>query len=188
MTKGHDFAVSKQREPDEPGVFVKAHTPIPEHLGGTEWVWLTWEDHQHQGLLQSEDFGRCFFFPGDVKKWLETVSPLPENYFELWDIFEKFSFMARSNAGKRGTQVCKERGVGVYDPEVKRRAAEAAAKVHAKKIRVTLSDGSEHVLPSVNATAEFLKVNRRTVTGYLIGQRGKRGSYGGWEVHYSEDG
>ncbi len=183
MGKGHDFAVSRQREPDEPDIFVKAHTPVPEHLGGTEWVWLTWEDHQHQGLLQSEDVGECCFFPGHVKKWLETVSPLPENYFELWDLYEKFSFMSQSNAGKKGTRVCKERGVGVYDPEVRRRAIKTMGERKSKKVMVTFPDGSEHVFSTVNETAEFLQVNRKTVSKHLNGLR-KRGSHKGWKVYF----
>jgi hypothetical protein len=67
-----------------------AHCPQPERYGDKGY-YLTWEDHQHQGLLQSRDIGECCFFAGDAKKWLLECDPIPESYFELWDIYEEYS-------------------------------------------------------------------------------------------------
>lgn len=71
------------------GVF--AHCPVPKCKAGTEGLYLTFEDHQHQGLLQSVDFDECCFFSGDVKYWLNNCDPLPSNWFALWDIYEEFA-------------------------------------------------------------------------------------------------
>jgi hypothetical protein len=67
-----------------------AHCPQPERYGDKGY-YLTWEDHQHQGLLQSRDIGECCFFVGDAKKWLLECDPIPEGYFELWDIYEEYA-------------------------------------------------------------------------------------------------
>jgi hypothetical protein len=48
-------------------------------------------DHQHQGLLQSKDIEECCFFNGNVKRWLKGLDCFPENYFELWDIYDEYS-------------------------------------------------------------------------------------------------
>ena len=70
------------------GVF--AHCPAPKCEGGTEGVYLTSEDHQHQGLIQSIDFGRmCFFYP-DVKSWLKSADVWPNDFFRLWDLCEYY--------------------------------------------------------------------------------------------------
>jgi hypothetical protein len=76
-----------------------AHCPQPERYGDKGY-YLTWGDHQHQGLLQSRDIGECCFFSGDVKKWLLECDPIPENYFELWDIYEEYS----SDLGKKANE------------------------------------------------------------------------------------
>ena len=73
-----------------------AHCPQPERYGDKGY-YLTWEDHQHQGILQSKDIGECCFFSGDVKKWLLECDPFPENYFELWDIYEEYVRKAAEN-------------------------------------------------------------------------------------------
>ena len=56
---------------------------LPDDLG----YWLTFGDHQKQGLLQSVDFGRRCFFTQDVSRWLKTKPP---GYEELNVIYKKF--------------------------------------------------------------------------------------------------
>jgi hypothetical protein len=63
-----------------------AHCPLPKGMGD-KGLYLTWEDHQHQGLLQSKDVGRRCFWIADVKRWLDTYPP---NYFELYDIYQEY--------------------------------------------------------------------------------------------------
>jgi len=85
-----------------------AHCPQPERYGDKGY-YLTWEDHQHQGILQSKDIGECCFFAGDVKKWLLGCDPFPDNYFELWDIYEEYSSEHnRNNAKKLHSKKTKE--------------------------------------------------------------------------------
>ena len=63
-----------------------AHCPTPRSMG--DWgYYLTFNDHQHQGLLQSKDMGRRCFWIGSTKRWLDTYPP---NYFELYDIFDEY--------------------------------------------------------------------------------------------------
>ena len=67
-----------------------AHCPYPKSMGKSGY-YLLHDDHQHQGILQSKDVGRRCFFVGVAKKWLVSCEVLPDNYFELWDIYEKFA-------------------------------------------------------------------------------------------------
>ena len=71
-----------------------AHCPTPRSMGN--WAYyLTFNDHQHQGLLQSKDMDRKCFVPYKTKLWLDTYPP---NYFELYDIYDEF------NSGKHHSQ------------------------------------------------------------------------------------
>ena len=69
------------------GVF--AHCPKPKCEGGTEGVYLTFEDHQIQGVLQSLDFNRCCFFYPDVLKFFISPDVWPDDLFCLWDTAEQ---------------------------------------------------------------------------------------------------
>ena len=95
MLPNEVFALACRAYYDEIGLVVDkrngqfAHCPYPKGMGETGY-YLLWEHHQQQGLLQSRDVGRRCFFTGHPKKWLLTCNPLPENYFELWDIYEEF--------------------------------------------------------------------------------------------------
>lgn len=96
MLPNEKFALACRAYYDEQGLIVDrtngqfAHCPLPRNDCDTGY-YLLWEHHQHQGLLQSRDVGRCCFWPGDVKKWLLTANYFPDAYFELWDIYEEFS-------------------------------------------------------------------------------------------------
>ena len=81
-----------------------AHCPQPERYGDKGY-YLTWEDHQHQGLLQSKDVGECCFFVGHAKKWLLECDPLPENYFELWDIYDEYVRKQAAENAKKMNEV-----------------------------------------------------------------------------------
>jgi hypothetical protein len=91
------------------GVF--AHCPVPECEGGTEGLYLTFDDHQNQGLLQSVDFDRMCFFPSDVKHWLQTCSEFPDDYFKLWDIFDHYVKEHQKSGGNK----LKELEKGIFD-------------------------------------------------------------------------
>jgi hypothetical protein len=95
MLPNEVFALACRAYYEEQGLIVDgrngqfAHCPLPKKDGKTGY-YLLWEHHQHQGLLQSRDLGKCCFFAGDAKKWLLTADYFPENFFELWDIYEEF--------------------------------------------------------------------------------------------------
>jgi hypothetical protein len=66
-----------------------AHCPLPKKEGDAGY-YLLWEHHQQQGLLQSQDLGKKCFYPGHVKRWLLTCDYWPDNFFDLWDIYDEF--------------------------------------------------------------------------------------------------
>jgi hypothetical protein len=95
MLPNEVFALACRAYYDEQGLIVDetngefAHCPLPRGMGDKGY-YLLWEHHQQQGLLQSRDLGKCCFFSGDVKEWLLTCSYWPDNFFELWDIYDEY--------------------------------------------------------------------------------------------------
>ena len=77
-------------EPGNPddGEWQNAHYPAPDPEG-TVTIPLLFSDHQIQGLLQSEEYGRRCFWSGHTKKFL-AYGPFISNWFELWDIYDKW--------------------------------------------------------------------------------------------------
>lgn len=65
-----------------------AHYPAPKGLGDQQ-IRLRHSDHQIQGLLQSVEYNQRCFFVGDAKRFLLN-SPFIEEWFDLWDIYERF--------------------------------------------------------------------------------------------------
>jgi hypothetical protein len=96
MLSNEVFALACRAYYDEVGLVVDekngqfAHCPYPKGMGETGY-YLLWEHHQQQGLLQSRDVGKRCFFTSHPKKWLVSCDPLPDNYFDLWDIYEEFT-------------------------------------------------------------------------------------------------
>lgn len=151
MLKNEEFARECRRYYAEEGIVVDrrngefAHCPLPRGMG-EEGYYLLHEHHQQQGLLQSEDLGRCCFWNGDAKKWLMTCETFPDDYFGLWDLYDKWAGesareMVEEGSGihaegmkERGRERAKELGVGFYDPLVQsaagRKAVEDAAGIH----------------------------------------------------------
>lgn len=67
----------------------KAHYPAPKKLG-EETIDLKFDDHQVQGILQSEEYGRLCFWTSDAKRFLLT-GPFVDGWFGLWNIWEKWT-------------------------------------------------------------------------------------------------
>jgi hypothetical protein len=133
MLPNEVFALACRAYYEEQGLIVDekngqfAHCPYPQGMGETGY-YLLWEHHQQQGLLQSKDVGKTCFFSGDTKKWLLECDPLPDNFFELWDIFDFFM-------GERGSVLGKDQGqknvlerIGIWSPEYDGLRSEWAAK------------------------------------------------------------
>jgi hypothetical protein len=73
--------------PDD-GEWDECHYPDPRDVG-SKIVLMLHNDHQQQGLYQSEEYGRPCFFNGDVKRFLDN-NWCP-NWFDLYDLYEKWS-------------------------------------------------------------------------------------------------
>ena len=131
MLPNEAFALACRAYYDEMGLIVDerngefAHCPYPRGMGETGYYLLNGH-HQHQGILQSRDVGRCCFFSGDAKRWLLSCDYWPDNYFELWDIYESY---AQLN-GKRCAEI-----VHSERDEFGRSLAgiKAAERLHSKK-------------------------------------------------------
>jgi hypothetical protein len=108
MLPNEEFALACLAYYEEQGFIVDAkngqfaHCPLPRNMGESGY-YLLWEHHQHQGLLQSKDLGRKCFYNYETKKWLLTSDYFPDNFFELWDIYDEYSGgVHHSQYGKRG--------------------------------------------------------------------------------------
>ena len=77
-------------EPGNPddGEWQDAHYPAPDPEGD-KTIPLLYNDHQQQGLYQSEEYNRVCFWVGHTRKFL-TQGPFVENWFELWDLYDKW--------------------------------------------------------------------------------------------------
>ena len=84
--------------PEPGGEWQEAHYPHPKGAGD-KTVWLLHNDHQVQGLLQSEECGQMCFFSGDVKEFLDN-NWCPD-WFELYSLYEKWS----SENGKKNVKL-----------------------------------------------------------------------------------
>lgn len=122
MLPNEVFALQCRAWYEEQGLIVDktngefAHCPYPEDMG-EKGYYLLHEHHQQQGLLQSQDVGEMCFFSGDVKKWLLECDPLPDNYFELWDIYDFFMSERGSSLGStQGPKNVLEK-TGIFSPE-----------------------------------------------------------------------
>lgn len=95
MLPNERFALERRAYYESIGLVVDAtngefaHCPYPEGMCETGY-YLLHDDHQHQGILQSRDVGKLCFWVGHARQWLLTCDPIPENYFELWDIYDEF--------------------------------------------------------------------------------------------------
>lgn len=78
-----------------------AHYPAPKGIGHQKIKLKHW-DHQVQGLLQSEEYGRVCFFAGDAKRFLDS-GPFVEGWFELYEIFAKYAAVNAEQTNKKLT-------------------------------------------------------------------------------------
>jgi len=114
-------------DPNE-GKWNKAHYPAPNPEGDTT-IPMLWDDHQQQGLYQSEEWGRVCFFAGDAKKFL-THGPFVENWFELWDIYDKWMKKKGEGMNEKIHEEKDEEGKSVHAVKLGKKMNE---KVHEEK-------------------------------------------------------
>ncbi len=174
-----------------------AHCPQPERYGDKGY-YLTWEDHQHQGLLQSRDIGECCFFKGHAKKWLLDCDHFPDNYFELWDIYEKYASKQSKKIAEKLHEEKDELGRSVHalrafeKVHLERdslgrsahavKASEKVGRDKSKVMGVTFPNGRVGVYPSVNMASMFTGIPKTTLRNWahkgLVGKYGKNKGYG----------
>jgi len=147
-----------------------AHCPYPKpkgqkkRLAGDLGYWLTFEDHQHQGLLQSVDFDRRCFFAGDVQHWLDTKPP---GYEELYVIFTHYISGEHSSLWGR---------VGELHPCYGSRT---------KPVMVIKPDGTELHFGSISEAARELPIPRRSLSRYISGYEPTRGKFKNYQFFYA---
>lgn len=116
-------------DPNE-GRWETAHYPLPRGSGG-ETIKLLSEHHQIQGLLQSAEVGRCCFFAGDTKRFL-TSGSFVEGWFGLWDLYERWGYMA-SLALEERRERSRKMNASLTPAERSERSRVAALASHAKR-------------------------------------------------------
>jgi len=75
--------------PEPGGEWQEAHYPDPRDVGN-KTIWMLHNDHQQQGLYQSEEYGRPCFYNYDTLRFL-THGPFVPGWFDLWDLYDKWS-------------------------------------------------------------------------------------------------
>ena len=136
-----------------------AHCPYPRPKGqkhklpGDLGYWLTFYDHQHQGLLQSVDVGRKCYFAPDVKLYLDTF---PEGFFELYEIYDEFN---------AHTEDWKERRSGKKHPMYNKTGA---LHHRSRAIIVIKPDGTKLHFGGVNEAARKLGIDQANLSGYFL--------------------
>lgn len=123
MKKCQEFYNENGISPGDPeeGEWNNAHYPSPEGLGSST-VPLLWEHHQVQGILQSEEYGKCCFWVGDARNFLDK-GPFVDRWFELWDLYEKWSSSRAKEAVNKAHSVKDENGKSILGVKNGRRNA-----------------------------------------------------------------
>ena len=161
-----------------------AHCPLPKGMGDRGY-YLIFEDHQHQGLLQSKDVGRRCFWAPDVKLWLDTKPP---GYKELYVIYKKYISgghcpqfgVLRTKEWKKANS---ERLSGENNPMF---GMSGALSPSSKAIIAIKPDGTELHFGSVCEAARELEMNQGNLCGRYLktGKQPKRGKFKGWQFFY----
>jgi len=120
-----------------------AHYPAPNGKGETT-IPMLHEHHQVQGLLQSREYDQCCFYSGHTKRFL-TEGPFVSGWFELWDIYDKYSTLQSSAAGRKAAEL----GLGIHAPGMQSKggkiggtkSAELGLGVHARSAEQMTEDG-----------------------------------------------
>jgi hypothetical protein len=74
--------------PEPGGEWQEAHYPDPRDVGD-KTIWMLHNDHQQQGLYQSEEYQRPCFYNYDTLRFL-TRGPFVPGWFDLWDLYDKW--------------------------------------------------------------------------------------------------
>jgi hypothetical protein len=192
MLPNEEFALACRAYYEEQGLIVDetngefAHCPYPEGMGESGY-YLLHDHHQQQGLLQSRDVGKRCFWVGDVKNWLLKSDYFPDNFFELWDIYDEFSkpsshvlqnLHSPENRVKQREQMWK-----CHTPEARAKRGQSLRKAYAegrkkvnpathekkrKPVEVTFPSGRVGVFPSMKLATFYLGCDINTLNGWIV--------------------
>jgi hypothetical protein len=172
MLSNEVFALACRAYYDEIGLVVDAsngefaHSPLTRKECDTGY-YLLHGHHQHQGLLQSRDLDKCCFYNVHTLTWLRELDYFPAEYFELWDIYEKYaSKKSKQNVKKTNLIIHAEKneeGKSVHSVEINK-------KIHAKKNK---EGKSEHAV----------KMGAASVAATTPEQRSERARKGSKATH-----
>ena len=215
MLPNEEFALACRAYYEEQGLIVDAtngqfaHCPLPRSMGETGY-YLLWEHHQQQGLLQSRDVGKRCFFVGHAHKWLKECECWPDNYFDLWEIFEEFSkpthdisYLQSAEVKQRRREGQKKSGYSgqLQTEKAQKRAAEGRRSFwrsdrslelrerirnrrssKARRVEIEFVNGKIGTYSTVKIAAIALGVNPGTICRWLQGVRCPGGAFEGLKV------
>lgn len=110
MLSNEVFALACRAYYNEIGLIVDetngefAHSPLTRKECDTGY-YLLHGHHQHQGLLQSKDLDKCCFYNVHTLNWLRDCDYWPDNYFELWEIYEEYSSKKSKESVKKTNSI-----------------------------------------------------------------------------------
>ena len=165
---------------------------LPDDLG----YWLTFFDHQHQGLLQSRDVGRrCYWIP-DVKLYLDTKPP---EYEELIVIYNEFNALAEEQKKAQSERVSNgnhpmlgrthtEESIRKMCASQQRIKRLGALNPGSRAIIAIKPDGTKLYFGGVSEAARELEWDAPSLCSrYLIpGKSPTRGRFKYWQFLYAE--
>jgi hypothetical protein len=199
MLPNEVFALACRAYYDEQGFVVDAtngqfaHCPLPRGMGDKGY-YLLWEHHQQQGLLQSRDVGRRCFWVGDAKRWLQQCDYWPDNYFELWEIYEEFGVTdewrkagviagnSKESRAKR-SKTYKDILSTFTDAERKSRV-QAMNERRRKAVKITFLSGETDTYGSAQEAAIALQVSVQRISKWARGECNPTGKWAGIEITY----
>lgn len=173
-----------------------AHSPLTRKECDTGY-YLLHGDHQRQGLYQSEDLGKCCFWVGHTRAWLYGDGFLCEDWFNLVELYEKWSNEMGVRNGKRAGKEAVENQKGIHNPAYAERVhewcvrgGERVGMSHAvnstgicspksrrnsyvascRKVEVTFSGGRIGTYPSIRFVSLALGVSVTTVQRWCYGK------------------
>lgn len=159
--------------PNDEEAHEKAHYPLPRE-DGDKWVWLHRDDHQIQGIFQSEEIGRRCFFTPHAREALYQPNYFPLGWFEACDIYEKWA--------KPYTEACFKGGntQGVRAVETGQ-LAEARKKAHQSRRRKIearqIETGYIFTFDQQSHMAKAFTISNSAISGAIKTGRPVRGFY-----------
>jgi hypothetical protein len=213
MLPNEQFALACRAWYEEQGLIVDktngefAHCPLPKKMG-RQGHYLLPEHHIVQGLLQSEDCDRCCFFSADTLHFLLNTTWFPQNFFRLWDIYDKYKGWSShqperneklsqsvsqyiSNLTEEGREKRNQNlsnGIkSAWDKKTKdekrrhmRKAQEVALTHNEKPVKVSFPNGEDFYFESMEKAAISVGVSYMTIRNWAkLGKIPKSGKHKG---------